>query len=325
MKSDRNKEIKGNMRNIQGMEVQRFAAGAVISLEEFSKAVGEMMACLYEECEIILRRVPKNNGRYLMGLFVRENGQALIPCIYLDDYYEEYQRGVSLYSIGNAVADIFEKSRNLQCVHNEVFSDFQQVKRNICLKLINLEKNREQLEGVPYRTFHDLAVVYSLILHMNKDGVTSVMIDNRLLEIWGVNESTIHLWAKENTLKLLGWSVMPISTVVDPLSDECTEDADSSDEMEDFFVATNALKSDGAALLLYDNVLQAFSDQIKKDYYIIPSSVDELMFIPDNEIIEPEILRDCLCDSNKKTLPSEKILSEHIYHYSRSSGTLTML
>lgn len=48
----------------------------------------------------------------------------------------------------------------------------------------------------------------------------------------------------------------------------------------------------GATTLLYQGVLNQFAETVGSDFYIIPSSVDELILLPDMEGMDAETLNE---------------------------------
>ena len=50
------------------------------------------------------------------------------------------------------------------------------------------------------------------------------------------------------------------------------------------YVVTNAMGINGAAVILYQNVLEKIADRLKGDYYILPSSIHEVLAIQCSKI-----------------------------------------
>ena len=60
----------------------------------------------YEEGEIKLQEVEKNNGLKLTGITIPNGDQRIVPTIYLDSLYQEYINGKDVDSCVGDVADM---------------------------------------------------------------------------------------------------------------------------------------------------------------------------------------------------------------------------
>lgn len=56
------------------------------------------------------------------------------------------------------------------------------------------------------------------------------------------------------------------------------------------YIMTNEQEVNGASVLLYDNVLESFALEKKTDFYILPSSIHEVILVPSNKIDDPSAL-----------------------------------
>ena len=87
---------------------------------------------------------------------------------------------------------------------------------------------------------------------------------------------------------------------------------------------TNRQEVNGASVLLYDDVLQTFALKKKTDFYILPSSVHEVLLIPADNQISMSTLSSMVRDVNSSQLAREEILSDHVYYYSLETDQITM-
>ena len=73
------------------------------------------------------------------------------------------------------------------------------------------------------------------------------------------------------------------------------------------------------AALLHD-----FARRIGSDFYILPSSVHEVLLIPADNQISMSTLSSMVRDVNSSQLAREEILSDHVYYYSLETDQITM-
>ena len=81
------------------------------------------------------------------------------------------------------------------------------------------------------------------------------------------------------------------------------------------YVLTNHRKINGAAVILYPEMLKELSNRFLGGFYIIPSSIHEVIFVPDRDDIDPSALLNMIIDVNDSQVPKEDILSYNLYYY----------
>ena len=81
----------------------------------------------------------------------------------------------------------------------------------------------------------------------------------------------------------------------------------------------------GATTLLYQGVLNQFAETVGSDFYIIPSSVDELILLPDMEGMDAETLNEMVKQVNYEVVSEEKQLSDHVYRYRKETKEIVSI
>ena len=76
--------------------------------------------------------------------------------------------------------------------------------------------------------------------------------------------------------------------------------------------------------ILYQHLLHDFARRIGSDFYILPSSVHEVLLIPADNQISMSTLSSMVRDVNSSQLAREEILSDHVYYYSLETDQITM-
>ena len=90
------------------------------------------------------------------------------------------------------------------------------------------------------------------------------------------------------------------------------------------YVLTNACKLHGSACILYEDLLVLISQKINNDFYIIPSSIHEVLLIPAENATSYDELSSMVREINSTQVSREEILSDHVYFYSRHTHKITM-
>lgn len=264
----------------------------------------------------------KNNGIIMDGLSVRKEGKRVAPMIYLDSYYREYLDGRSLRGICDQILECCEDSDFEEHFDVDFFQEPERVRPTVAYRLINYEKNRELLQEIPHLPFLDLAVIFYSLLTDTPVGHATVLIRNSHLELWGKNTSWLYEAAKENTEKLLPKRLVSMEDMIYELSEGKQEPEYAGVPM---YVLTNSRKSFGAACLLYDGVLGECFRRLEESYYLIPSSVHEVILIPASAVGDSRELCALVQEMNRTQVRSTEVLSDTVYLYSEETRRLEMI
>ena len=103
------------------------------------------------------------------------------------------------------------------------------------------------------------------------------------------------------------------------------EEVDLKDYVpSDMYVLTNESKLNGAACILYENVLYDFAQKLGADLYILPSSVHEVILLPKLSMFEKDELVNMVKEVNTEGVAADEVLSDHVYEYNRTERLITM-
>ncbi|MDE6912132.1 MAG: hypothetical protein K2P35_00310 [Lachnospiraceae bacterium] len=283
--------------------------------------------------KVQINDVRKNNGVMLRGLTIMQEGSNVSPTIYLNDYYDEYVNDkTTLADVANDVVDTYNRNKIRGCMNIQYFLDYGHVRQNIIYKFINTERNRELLKDVPHIEILDLSIVFQYMVMHEKFSAASIMIHNEHQKIWNVSIDTLYRDAKENTPKLLPYVIRPLAEVACEVMQEQNPgqfDYDAcmaglSDSIP-IFVLSNKARTEGAACMLYQNLLCNFAEEIGSGFYIIPSSIHELLFLPSENADEGERIKDMIRVINDTQVIYEEILSYSLYFFDREQRKVVML
>ena len=323
-----------NMNNAAANNFNNYEGGIVMTtgtmtMDVFAGTVKEALAVYFEDCTIQVQEVKKNNGRILHGLTIREQASNLAPTIYLEAFFEQYQDGRSFVDIVKEIARVYETHRVPGCFAFDtgIITDYERAKDSICFKVVNTERNMELLSDVPSIPFCDLSIIFYIKMPKMDDQEASVTIHNSLMDSWGIDTDTLFEVAKYNTPRLLPGNVRSMESVLSGLffdepGDFLATGFDDIRPANDFgmYIATNRTRCNGASVFLYDSLLSGFAERIGGDFYILPSSIHELIFLPEIPFMDVEAMRDMVCSVNVSEVAPEEVLSDSVYHYSRETG-----
>lgn len=281
----------------------------------------EVEKLLGSEVRVELRQITKNNGIILEGLCILEKGSYVSPTIYLEDFYREYKDGVSLKEIAGRIYDIYEKRcRNIP-FSLEYFLDFEKIKENIFCKLVNREMNQELLRDVPSVSFLDLSVVFICAVKNEEFGTGSVLIREEHRKHWKVSKELLYEYARENTFRLRPFELKSMEELIEDLVEP--EERNLLKEIP-MYVLSNRDRVFGAAGILYDRILSSAGARLEEDFYVLPSSVHEVILVPGHVAGSEKELHTMVHEVNHTQVEPEEVLSENVYHYDRKKHCLSI-
>lgn len=275
---------------------------------------------------ITINHVIKNNGCEMDGLVIMEKGKDIAPTIYLDSFYELYTNGENIKNIIRQIEVIYEQNKNNVTFDVNILKHFDTIKDKIVYKVANYRSNEKLLEQVPHKRILDLAVVFYCLLDNEYGRSATALIYNNNLKNWNVTIDDVYKAALKNTPDLLHSKISSMAALFEKCGVNVDgEEVDLKDYVpSDMYVLTNESKLNGAACILYENVLYDFAQKLGADLYILPSSVHEVILLPKLSMFEKDELVNMVKEVNTEGVAADEVLSDHVYEYNRTERLITM-
>lgn len=273
-----------------------------------------------EDVYMEVHKVNKNNDTCYTGLYIRKKGESVTPVICLEMYYEQFCNGEDMDTLLEEMRKSYEQAVQQASVFSFDITDYSCVKDRLIYRLINYERNREQLQSCPYLRLHDLALSFRWIAHMDSFGVSTGIVTDREMELWGIDFHELLLQAQKNTRRLFPPKVMRMDEYLRENGRELLE------ENPDFnmYIVTNDLQVNGATTLIYEDFLQEFTSRYPGDYFVLPSSIHEVILVPADEVAEPEALPVIVAEANEQVVSVSELLSDSVYYYEKETNQLVV-
>lgn len=319
------------------MKLQNFTEKTVKALSDY----------FGPEVEIKTHKVYKNNGILLQGICALEKGKNIAPTVYLNEFFHKYEEGETFGEIIRRIVRFMENNRVANNLNVDFFLDYEKVRKKLVLRLIHREKNKELLEQVPYLEFKDLAIVCHCVMITEEIGIGSILIHKHHLEAWAVEEETLFQDAFENSPKIEPYSILKMSdmmknilrdSIKEQIDELCEGDSLEKEELLSstlekmakeieerhipMYVLTNTKRYYGAASLVYPDMLEKIGDMLNEDFYILPSSVHEIIFVGKTECVDSFCLNEMIEEVNRTQVEEDEWLSDHAYLYQRKNQKL---
>ena len=242
-----------------------------------------------------LYTVTKNNGTRRTGILFKQEDSNLAPTIYLEEFYQKYLKGQQVPDLADSICSIYQEIRVKKTCDCQNLFDFNHVKEHIVYKLIRRDANEELLKQIPYEPFLDLAVVYYIQIDNTRFGSAAIQIRNEHLRYWRVEKEEICRLAEKNTPRIYPVQIRQIVRFM--------------------YVATNEQCSLGAAVMRYPDFREKVRGMIRGDFYILPSSIHEVILVPESFGLEPERMQEMVKEINQTGVAPEEVLSDSVYYF----------
>ncbi len=189
---------------------------------------------------------------------------------------------------------------------------------NIYCRLASKESFKGCLGVMPHEELLDMVILYYVYIRLGATESVSLMINNKLMESWGISKKQLRETAWSNTvrdnppiLKRLRQVLIELGVV--PEKNE-----------PDVYMISNDKKYFGAVCMAYPGFPEKVSACLNGDFYLLPSSVHECLAIPCNTGYSVKDLRKMVKSINRTELPQKDILSDSVYRYSAARQCLVI-
>lgn len=302
--------------------------------EEFVEELrqGLLKATGFEESRIYLKLkedYPPTAGDRLFLECALKGETREVCALHVKELYEEYQNGTDVKEmVQEAIEDInkmknagfFEKAMNL--------SDYEKVKKDLFIRLLNVKIHEEDLQNAIYRTVGDIALVLYMQIGEADHCITSIKIKTDVLNRWNRNQDQIFEDALLNTYfisppRIYFWEKLLFNpdyegeNFMDLLSGHQEIKKDNIGNC-----LSTTKRTNGAVAIFLPGVMQRLSTLLGGSLYMVFTSIHEVM-VHNDRFVEPEELRKVLKDTIKDATPEEDFLSLYIYHYDRDTGEIS--
>lgn len=298
---------------------------------EFCNLIRDMVQeRMGEDTKVGLQEVLRNNGVCLHGLTFMGEGTNMSPTIYLESYFYAYGRGTSLEEIVKSIVEQYHFVPKKGEIDMSFFKDFDRVKEKIAYRLVNRMHNEKLLSDIPFIPYLDLAICFFYAYDDAVLGEGSILIRRSHMEMWNTDVKELFALAQQNTPKLYPKDMIGMNLLLEELMQREGMNGDAiAKELGTgkfpMFVLTNKKRMHGAAVILYPDLLEQLAAKMGKGFYIIPSSVHEVIIIPYDDRLDSDYIKWMIYDINHSKVEPEEVLSDSLYAYNKKDKRIIKL
>lgn len=319
----------------------------------YSDFIDDVKSCIEWKVEDIyevkINHIKKNNAVELDGVIFFKEGDTISPNIYLNHYYQLYQEGKSVEAIAEEIISQYEQALLCEEQSQYEFSfDFENMKDRIIFRVVNYQKNKQLMQEIPHVRFLDLAITFHCLINRSEEGIGTIRLTNEHMKQWNATEKELMHFAIKNTPRLFPIKISPMEDIIEEIlrqdfatflgnepGDELTPDmADMVEDMflqmhqdgpgPKMFVMSNTAGINGASSLIYKDAIHTFAMEQECDFYILPSSIHEVILIPYDPFLSQRELKRMVQEVNGTQVADEEVLSDRVYTYCRNENRIQL-
>lgn len=295
--------------------------------------IKEYLPGSYENADISFNEQIRNNDIHLTGITIRRGNEMTAPNIYLNDFFEAYQNGKDLDEI---VGDLADKRIEMEIPFSGKdlmgkLSDYEKAKKNLEIRLCDKEENIGKLKQQVHTEHGDFAATYHIVMGELEGGKASVAVTPWLMKKWGIAVDQLHQAALQSdrekgaTFMDMDFMVMNFMGFA-PEPSNLLDTPDGTMEYEGdgpgMYCLRHGEEMEGASLILQDDIMQKIGELMGGNYYILPSSIHEVLVIPENAGLTTRELSDMVHEINQTEVMEVDRLSDKVQFYDREAAVI---
>lgn len=282
----------------------------------------------YQDADISIKKVTKSNDWMLTGLTIFQPGEQVAMTIYLEPFAEQTEKGRTLDSIMQQIAEIQTNSKEQFPMDVSMLYNYKTVRPMLSIQLCDPETRREYLKDKPYTPCGDLAAFYRIQIAEDNEGTASAAVTEKLMQIWGISKDQLHKDAVQsesirNPVRLYDMEDLIFKPMFSTRPDNLfTRKEPLNIGLMPLYALTNQNQVNGAGVLAQDGVLERVGGLIGSNFYVLPSSIHEVIIVPDNRNIRLSEMEAMVREINTTQVAPNERLSDKVQYYDREAKIL---
>lgn len=249
----------------------------------------------------------------------RENQPELFNNILDFQFIDEMTKKGRVREMANEYKDVRNNERTGSEVQTMagMFRNYEEAKKALFVRVRNADRSSEAVADAPHKNVEDLTMTYHLRVSASGNEVGSTMVTNEMLNHFGVSAEQLHEDAIRNSQEIFPAKIAPMATILFGVPEE---EALMDGQMP-MMVLTNQAQVYGASAMFYPDQMDRLAEKLEGNYFILPSSVHEIIAIPDDGTMAVKDLEQMVTDINASQVELKDQLSDHVYHFDAREHT----
>ena len=283
--------------------------------EEIPEEIRDMM-------EVDIREVVKANDTVLHGVVIKAPEQDIVLTIYIEDCIKQLPEDFAMKNLAEAIISIYQVGMREAPAVESLSLEFDDIKDKLVVQLAEVERNKDRLRELAYKPLYNGMVMLAYVVVQGERGNMRFAVTKEIAK--GQNydiEKMFETAMKNNEPVLVDTKDVILSDGVKNVQN--LFDKELSGKLPDsMYTLTNSSTNLGAATLYYPDVQKRIADMLQNSYYVLPSSIHEVMILPCSVNDNPEFLRKMVREANETVVNPQEVLSDRVFMYDREKERL---
>ena len=284
-------------------------------VDQVAKDIKDVLGDELQSVNVTARQVEKLQGESYYGISVQPESSNIGVTMNLKAAFDRYQDGASydeaLQMVGDAVEDGMFNRPDVRM--NELM-DYDVMKEKLMVQVVPTKGNEEMLAGIPHKEQEDMSMVYRFVFDSNEQVMASSVVTNGMLQQYGITADRLHADALANAQEHFPAKIRSMQEVLADIMGIEPEMMPDPDEAG-MFVATCNNGVNGAGCIFYPEFMDQAAEKFQGDFFILPSSLHEVILLPDNGQMDFHELEAMVQQINETEVAHQDRLSDSVYHY----------
>lgn len=270
-----------------------------------------------DNVSISFQEVEKANEAY-EAMSVRQGDSRVAVSFNVENAFADFQHTGDYEGVlASATFAIADRISHVPDINVEQLKNYDSMKEKLSIEVINADVNAELLSKIPHEQLEDMAVVYRFVVASDKDGRSSILVTNDMMDMFGVSKEQLREDALENAPKIRPAVIRGMNEMMlEMMRPEDAEMFGITDLPDDFmYVASVPDRTAGAGILAYQGFMDEAAERLGGDFYILPSSLHEIILIPDQGDMDFGAMKNMVHEVNETEVDPKDRLSDSVYHY----------
>lgn len=301
------------------MDMKRFTELMVKTVE------AAMPNDVKEYATIEIREVVKFNDKKLHAIMLTDPERTVMPSIYLEDLYERYEEGELMSDLAKYVIEI--NTMPMPCEIQNVSLDFDEIKDRLTFKLAEISSNSERLNDLIFKNIgNGFALIPYIVFKRDESGGFMSAVTKDIAKDFNYDIEETFAMAEKNTLEndepIMCDILIGITNGINSENNLLKHDYGVLDNS--MYILSNESGMNGAVSLYIGETQSQISKVLGENYYILPSSIHELMIVPESKSPGIKELRNMVSEVNlSDAVDGNDFLSNRVLFYDKDTGELT--
>lgn len=251
--------------------------------------------------------IEKNNSRLKRGYQIYGEDTTKRMVVYQEALIRAFGDAYKAQEAADYLCQVIEEEKPV-LLHRETLCDWEKVKSSVYKKVVNYEKNADRLPFYVHRRFLDLAELCYVRVEVNEKGWGSAEVSQKILETWGIEQEELERQAERN-LEADGYEIRPVEELLQGMG--CCSG---------LYLVQNRSREFGAAVMTSPGRMKALLEKLGSSVYVFPSSIHELLILPDDGNQDVKNLRELVREVNRTVVTPEEFLSDQVYYCHLETG-----